>query len=68
MQIQCPSCGAKRDVEDGYTWRPFCSRRCKMVDLGNWLGEVYKFSRPLGLDDVSDDQALLSQLMVRSED
>lgn len=68
MRIQCPSCGAKREVEAGYEWRPFCSRRCKMVDLGNWLGEVYKLSRPLRVDDLSDDQALLSQLMVNAEE
>jgi uncharacterized protein len=23
-------------------WRPFCSERCKMVDLGRWLGEEYR--------------------------
>jgi endogenous inhibitor of DNA gyrase (YacG/DUF329 family) len=24
------------------TWRPFCSERCKMADLGRWLGEEYR--------------------------
>jgi uncharacterized protein len=23
-------------------WRPFCSERCKMADLGRWLGEEYR--------------------------
>jgi hypothetical protein len=23
-------------------WRPFCSKRCADVDLGRWLGEVYR--------------------------
>jgi endogenous inhibitor of DNA gyrase (YacG/DUF329 family) len=26
---------------------PFCSDRCKMIDLGKWLGEEYRFSGPL---------------------
>jgi len=23
-------------------WQPFCSQRCKMADLGRWLGEEYR--------------------------
>lgn len=34
-----------------------------MVDLGNWMDGVYRFSRPLAVDDLQDDEALLSQLM-----
>lgn len=35
---RCPICGRPR-VE---RWRPFCSKRCADVDLGRWLGEVYR--------------------------
>ncbi len=38
MAKKCPNCGAPT-VHD---WRPFCSERCKMVDLGRWFGEVYR--------------------------
>ncbi len=24
------------------TWRPFCSERCKFIDLGKWASEEYK--------------------------
>jgi endogenous inhibitor of DNA gyrase (YacG/DUF329 family) len=34
----CPICG-KPEVE---AYRPFCSARCKQVDLGRWLGERYR--------------------------
>jgi endogenous inhibitor of DNA gyrase (YacG/DUF329 family) len=27
---------------DAAGFRPFCSERCKLVDLGNWLGERYR--------------------------
>ena len=33
---------------------PFCSSRCKMVDLGKWLGEEYKITEPLRPDHLSD--------------
>ena len=29
---------------------PFCSQRCKMIDLGKWLGEEYRVSEPLRPD------------------
>jgi hypothetical protein len=28
-------------------WGPFCSRRCKLIDLGKWLGEEHVVSEPL---------------------
>ncbi len=36
--VNCPQC--KRQCEwDGNPWRPFCSERCKLIDLGAWLEE-----------------------------
>jgi endogenous inhibitor of DNA gyrase (YacG/DUF329 family) len=32
---------------------PFCSDRCKLIDLGKWLGEEYKVSEPLRPDHFS---------------
>lgn len=43
MRIDCPIC--KKTIEeapDDFGPRPFCSKRCKMVDLGNWLNEAYR--------------------------
>ena len=34
-----------------------------MIDLGNWLDEVYRFTRPIGADDIDDDPALMNRLM-----
>ena len=34
----CPICGRQSTVE----MRPFCSKRCADIDLGRWLGEVYR--------------------------
>ena len=33
---------------------PFCSERCKMVDLGKWLREEYTIDRDLTSEDVGD--------------
>ena len=37
---KCPHCGKQIELKDNI-WRPFCSERCKMVDLGNWFLERY---------------------------
>lgn len=34
--------------------RPFCSGRCKQIDLGKWLSEEYKFSEPLKPSDFNE--------------
>jgi hypothetical protein len=39
-----------------------------MIDLGNWLGEVYRFSRPIDSGDVQDDPALISHLMASTRE
>ncbi len=46
MQIHCPVCQRDDEVPDTFAYRPFCSRRCKMIDLGNWLDEVYRVATP----------------------
>lgn len=41
MKSQCPVCNNETKWESN-PYRPFCSRRCKLVDLGAWLGEKYR--------------------------
>ncbi len=37
--IHCPTCRAAVAWSPESRWRPFCSERCKMIDLGAWLNE-----------------------------
>jgi uncharacterized protein len=37
-RIQCPTCRRELDW-DNAPFRPFCSERCRLVDLGAWLTE-----------------------------
>jgi len=43
MMIKCPRCGKEAAVENN-PYRPFCSDRCKLVDLGKWISEKYTIS------------------------
>lgn len=41
LKVKCPNC--KKEVEwNDNKWRPFCSERCKMIDLGTWAKEDYR--------------------------
>jgi endogenous inhibitor of DNA gyrase (YacG/DUF329 family) len=61
MRIECPIC--QKVVEaapDDFGPRPFCSTRCKMVDLGNWLNETYRVPVASRDSDVNGDDHSLS--------
>jgi endogenous inhibitor of DNA gyrase (YacG/DUF329 family) len=44
--MRCPICHKKVSIP-GNPYRPFCSERCKWIDLNNWLSERYRISTPL---------------------
>ena len=46
-QIPCPNCGKPVVWDAQARWRPFCSERCRLIDLGDWLGESNRISEPL---------------------
>ena len=52
MARSCPICRA--DVAADNESFPFCSPRCHDVDLGKWLDEAYRISRPLRPDEIDD--------------
>ena len=40
LLVPCPRCGKMAPLE-GNPYRPFCSRNCKLIDLGKWVDEEY---------------------------
>ena len=48
----CPTC--TKPVAEGADHFPFCSARCRWVDLGAWLDERYRVSRSLYPSDEQD--------------
>jgi endogenous inhibitor of DNA gyrase (YacG/DUF329 family) len=41
--MRCPVC-KRESTRKGNPFRPFCSERCKLIDLGNWLSERYRIA------------------------
>ncbi len=55
--MTCPIC--KKPVELTDPYMPFCSERCKLIDLGNWASGKYVISTPLKPGEVpkqTDDE------------
>ena len=49
----CPACRKPAPPRAGNPWWPFCSERCRLLDLGRWMGEEYRVAgAPAG--DVRD--------------
>ena len=39
--VKCPTCGRSIEWSDQSPFRPFCSERCRVIDLGAWLSEKH---------------------------
>jgi hypothetical protein len=46
--VQCPRCGSPASFAPENKWRPFCSERCKLIDLGQWASEGYRIPESSG--------------------
>ena len=65
--FKCATCG--RDAEFfASPMGPFCSPRCKMIDLGKWLGEEYKISEPLRPDHFAEFEGRTGPSLDRFEE
>ncbi|MFN6203842.1 MAG: DNA gyrase inhibitor YacG [Acidobacteriota bacterium] len=53
-RVVCPSCHKETTWEDNPS-RPFCSERCRLIDLGRWATEEYRVALPEMLPDASVD-------------
>ncbi|HLW75013.1 MAG TPA: DNA gyrase inhibitor YacG [Gammaproteobacteria bacterium] len=50
--VECPHCGKPVPWTDESKWKPFCSERCRLIDLGDWLTEKHAIAS----EDTPPDQ------------
>lgn len=53
--VRCPQCGGDSEWSAQNPFRPFCSERCKSIDLGAWADESYRV--PVAEDDATPGTA-----------
>ena len=56
MKRNCPTCRKPADSETSPEF-PFCSERCRLLDLGNWASEKYKISESVIDESVPENPA-----------
>ncbi|MGE5085281.1 MAG: DNA gyrase inhibitor YacG [Bacillota bacterium] len=61
--VKCPQCGHLALYSEENPFRPFCSERCKLIDLGEWASGGYSIpvrqessSDSLSIDDLYDEE------------
>jgi hypothetical protein len=57
-EVDCPACGKRVPWVAESRWRPFCSERCKLVDLGDWAADRHVIAgnkSDAEADDVNDE-------------
>jgi uncharacterized protein len=57
--VNCPRCGTAVEWSPASRWRPFCSERCKLIDLGDWAAERFRVpvAEPDQVEPAGDDAA-----------
>lgn len=57
LNLKCAQCGKKIVISNEIKelW-PFCSKRCKMIDLGKWLGEKYVLHEEIEVQEIKRDK------------
>lgn len=66
--LHCPTC--KKTVPEGAVDFPFCSDRCRLIDLGKWASGEYRITSPILDPDLLEDleSGRLAQTQGRSDD
>ncbi len=57
LTVKCPTCGKKLYWNELEKFKPFCSERCKLIDLGEWAMESHRIpgESELGESEDSND-------------
>jgi endogenous inhibitor of DNA gyrase (YacG/DUF329 family) len=56
LSVPCPTCNRPVQWSDNSPWRPFCSERCKLVDLGAWASEQHKIAGDPLVEETGDEE------------
>lgn len=56
MKVKCPNCEKTVEWTDKFPDRPFCSERCKMIDLGQWASEEHAIPGKSAEEEMMSEQ------------
>ena len=62
-KVSCPQCNKDVLWQPESLYRPFCSKQCQLIDLGDWADENHKISQP-----IKAEQQLTEEMLDALED
>ncbi|MBW8189546.1 DNA gyrase inhibitor YacG [Neiella marina] len=68
MKVSCPTCQAQVEWSTANQYRPFCSERCKLIDLGEWADESHRIAGEPDrqqIENMSDEE--LMEMMAKMQ-
>ncbi len=58
LEVSCPQCQKNVIWQASSEFRPFCSKRCQLIDLGEWAEESHKISQSIKVDSPLSEEML----------
>ncbi|MDN3638982.1 DNA gyrase inhibitor YacG [Simiduia curdlanivorans] len=65
IQLCCPICKKNVEWSDAFPERPFCSKRCKLIDLGDWASESHKIPVDPSIDDLMSGELDIAEQTIK---
>ncbi|WP_458525821.1 DNA gyrase inhibitor YacG [Onishia taeanensis] len=59
LEVACPQCRKTVTWIDANLHRPFCSKRCKLLDLGAWADESHRIAGEPAMDETEIDEMIM---------
>ena len=57
-KVNCPTCNQQVLWLNTSEYRPFCSKKCQLIDLGEWSDENHTISSPLNSEQILTPEAI----------
>ncbi|WP_224745953.1 DNA gyrase inhibitor YacG [Neiella litorisoli] len=70
MKVSCPTCQKQVEWSTENKFRPFCSERCKLIDLGEWADESHRIAGEPDrqqMEQMSDDELMAMMVKLQAK-
>jgi len=59
LEVACPQCRKKVEWREDNPYRPFCSERCRLIDLGAWADGSHRIAGEPAMDETEIDEMIM---------
>lgn len=67
MKVTCPICKKPVEWKPENTFRPFCSKQCQLIDLGEWASEERRIADKSATPELPDEEQIEAMLQEQEQ-